>query len=159
MNSMAGNSEVISIHALRGEGDVTVRSRKCYSRHFNPRPPWGGRQFPFNAELAGDDISIHALRGEGDYHEDFTRFLRNYHFNPRPPWGGRLVHFVVVVKCKGYFNPRPPWGGRLHDFFRLRRCDVISIHALRGEGDIINGELAVTAELISIHALRGEGDR
>ena len=33
----------ISIHALRGEGDVFLVIRKIVGRYFNPRPPWGGR--------------------------------------------------------------------------------------------------------------------
>ena len=59
--------QIISIHALRGEGDVI---KYC---HKSPLIK----------------ISIHALRGEGDG----TRFINKYnrmYFNPRPPWGGRL---------------------------------------------------------------------
>ena len=35
---------VISIHALRGEGDRILPNSSTKARHFNPRPPWGGRQ-------------------------------------------------------------------------------------------------------------------
>ena len=35
---------------------------------------------------------------------------------------------------------------------------MISIHALRGEGDVLVGEFACQKFVISIHALRGEGD-
>ena len=35
---------------------------------------------------------------------------------------------------------------------------LISIHALRGEGDQIEGALKKLRDNISIHALRGEGD-
>ena len=35
----------ISIHALRGEGDHNItRHDRQADPHFNPRPPWGGRQ-------------------------------------------------------------------------------------------------------------------
>ena len=34
---------------------------------------------------------------------------------------------------------------------------LISIHALRGEGDVVKGTM-YGSEFISIHALRGEGD-
>ena len=34
----------------------------------------------------------------------------------------------------------------------------ISIHALRGEGDVTRNRDTVATALISIHALRGEGD-
>ena len=80
----------ISIHALRGEGDGLVRYCLALERHFNPRPPWGGRPSRHTiflpcfatfqstpsvgrATAAGKapipadyNISIHALRGEGD---------------------------------------------------------------------------------------------
>ena len=57
---------VISIHALREEGDVV--SLKGYLSHsdFYPRPPRGGRHddnIPYRMTW---DISIHALREEGD---------------------------------------------------------------------------------------------
>ena len=36
--------EIISIRALRGEGDLPIVKRKEQRKHFNPRPPWGGRR-------------------------------------------------------------------------------------------------------------------
>ena len=148
----------ISIHALRGEGDISrtsalslfaafqstpsvgratfcvVARAQHRKTHFNPRPPWGGRQ---NSQRGGQT---------GDY------------FNPRPPWGGRpFAFFVIDIRCvrfqstpsvgrattsgdtkttltaafqstpsvgratlcalfylcsRSNFNPRPPWGGR-----------------------------------------------
>ena len=33
----------ISIHALRGEGDVSTPNREPSASNFYPRPPWGGR--------------------------------------------------------------------------------------------------------------------
>ena len=40
----------------------------------------------------------------------------------------------------------------------VQRYTAISIHALRGEGDLRGCALQSTAKEISIHALRGEGD-
>ena len=59
----------------------------------------------------------------------------------------------------GHFYPRPPRGGRPLQPVGLRTPDVISIHALREEGDgpIRVGNLSDIE--ISIHALREEGDR
>ncbi len=57
----------ISIHALRGEGDLGAGK---------------GRNI-------GISISIHALRGEGDAAPFYLLSLTG-NFNPRPPWGGRL---------------------------------------------------------------------
>ena len=126
------------------------------SKHFNPRPPWGGR------------------------HSDYLVVVKiKYHFNPRPPWGGR-PNFPISVHLHVDFNPRPPWGGRLFycpfyyldyvfqstpsvgraTFDRLAHNleYFISIHALRGEGDPFVDAVAVKHRCISIHALRGEGD-
>ena len=58
---------VISIHALRGEGDIDT---VLISVHFIV-------------------ISIHALRGEGDKGKSAHCVRDKQNFNPRPPWGGR----------------------------------------------------------------------
>ena len=128
-------SNVISIHALRGEGDSDCLLQACqFQEHFNPRPPWGGRllhshhrahprrfqstpsvgraTYTSNTDFTSGPISIHALRGEGD--------------------------------CQA--------------FLPLAPSSIISIHALRGEGDTRHQPLFFSVFHISIHALRGEGD-
>ena len=78
--------------------------------YFYPRPPGGGRQlnsFPFTT------IS---------------------HFYPRPPGGGRQQHFFLLM-CLVDFYPRPPGGGRLSVSIVVFSPVLISIHALRVEGD------------------------
>ena len=80
---------LISIHALREEGDVgcwadlfpagrflsTPSARRATPQQpvnsyggmdFYPRPPRGGRLYSCVSLLAGRQISIHALREEGD---------------------------------------------------------------------------------------------
>ena len=56
----------ISIHALREEGDAQRGWNRATPRYFYPRPPRGGRLkqpvFSHNRRI----ISIHALREEGD---------------------------------------------------------------------------------------------
>ena len=126
-------------------------------RYFNPRPPWGGRREDIDNCPKNMKISIHALRGEGDIRPDRRRAQRN-HFNPRPPWGGRHV-----TKLKEHpDNPRKfqstPSVGRATLIVRPKlRPLVISIHALRGEGDFLHPRPRAKIK-ISIHALRGEGD-
>mgnify|MGYP006887357190 FL=1 len=80
--------DLISIHALREEGDLSGFSRVYLLSYFYPRPPRGGRLLyeadltirwlflstpsarratvPDVEELVIPDISIHALREEGD---------------------------------------------------------------------------------------------
>ena len=77
-------------------------------------------------------------------------------FYPRPPWGGRRAE-DYGAKPRIDFYPRPPWGGRRRPPGRRADSYRISIHALRGEGDILD-EAIKKAIVISIHALRGEGD-
>ena len=57
---------LISIHALREEGDVLVTPWAFLFCYFYPRPPRGGRPFYFLYPRYGKAISIHALREEGD---------------------------------------------------------------------------------------------
>ena len=57
---------LISIHALREEGDQSTPRRGAGSQNFYPRPPRGGRlvlRDTFDYDIS---ISIHALREEGD---------------------------------------------------------------------------------------------
>ena len=101
---------VISIHALRMEGDTesytllqvylifqstpsawraTNKVKPCtnLAKYFNPRPPHGGRP---EVIICG-------------FHHD--------NFNPRPPHGGRPAP-ASGPWCRLDFNPRPPHGGR-----------------------------------------------
>ena len=57
---------VISIHALRGEGDEYRHLQVCYSLKFLSTPSAGRATAAARSSLRGDQISIHALRGEGD---------------------------------------------------------------------------------------------
>ena len=61
----AAGRDNISIHALREEGDCRGSAPCSVVRHFNPRPPRGGRP------TAGGQPT------------------KPSHFNPRPPRGGR----------------------------------------------------------------------
>ena len=80
-----------------------------------------------------------------------------YDFYPRPPRGGRP--FTYDDDNIPYnFYPRPPRGGRQCIFFGFGQIDVISIHALREEGDGGTLPRGCNRRFISIHALREEGD-
>ena len=57
---------LISIHALREEGDGVRSAPERPESYFNPRPPRGGRPATSTCEVIAYDISIHALREEGD---------------------------------------------------------------------------------------------
>ena len=102
----------ISIHALRGEGDVGLVGARAGFRQISIHALRGeGDFFSVLVGLKHIFISIHALRGEGD------------------PIPGRPDR----TGCN--FYPRPPWGGRRRQAQGLDQRKLISIHALRGEGD------------------------
>ena len=127
------DSAVISIHALREEGDdeqfVLLLSHGISIHALREE---GDSNFLLS-ENSADDISIHALREEGDSHAH-SHSGWSHHFYPRPPRGGRPQ------------LPAP-----------FCREQAISIHALREEGDIGGPYMYIYCE-ISIHALREEGD-
>ena len=79
---------MISIHALREEGDDFKMVAHISNEDFYPRPPRGGRRRRCPMSIVNSIISIHALREEGDrLHR--RGLLRLLHFYPRPPRGGR----------------------------------------------------------------------
>ena len=57
---------MISIHALREEGDDLRHKGRARGSNFYPRPPRGGRRRREVALNVCKKISIHALREEGD---------------------------------------------------------------------------------------------
>ena len=124
---------VISIHALRAEGDLRKENR-------------GIRQ----------QISIHALRAEGDPRPGRAVF-RPLNFYPRPPCGGRPVLPKNHRPSVHDFYPRPPCGGRLLLLrYQPRRRKFLSTPSVR-RATIVLSFLLFLIE-ISIHALRAEGD-
>ena len=42
---VCGRPSKISIHALRGEGDISIKIIAKRNKNFYPRPPWGGRRY------------------------------------------------------------------------------------------------------------------
>ena len=102
----------ISIHALREEGDKIVWFVLGGVANFYPRPPRGGRP---------SFVSVP------------SRFSKNFY--PRPPRGGRQWYTHPTKIPQTDFYPRPPRGGRLAEEVGADAGDLISIHALREEGD------------------------
>ena len=147
----------ISIHALREEGDLLGRYLPWSSSDFYPRPPRGGRLCIFLIHHQYIAISIHALREEGD---DFilafktadTQFLSTpsarrattdssnfylFHLFLSTPSARRATPLLNTTACSYLFlstpsarraTGKPLLGGDAGD--------VISIHALREEGDL-----------------------
>ena len=85
--------------------------------------------------FASPAISIHALREEGDrFSSSWLAVIR--YFYPRPPRGGRPTD-QARRRPPCDFYPRPPRGGRQSEGWVGRIYIMISIHALREEGDLV----------------------
>ena len=150
------NVQIISIHALREEGDRMTPSASTSRQNFYPRPPRGGRPRGEETLRSERQISIHALREEGDLVHRLVNLLGqgiSIHAlreeGDRSPWKS--------LTFPRYFYPRPPRGGRPLPLRGVPDEVGISIHALREEGDRRTRRPAQPRK-ISIHALREEGD-
>ena len=123
----------ISIHALREEGD---RSRPwCGSgrSYFYPRPPRGGRLYELLCIYIDVMISIHALREEGDV-EPLTAGVMPLLFLSTP--SARRVTDALAAKLAALEFLSTPSARRVTRLRQPERHEqVISIHALREEGD------------------------
>ena len=127
-------------------------------RYFYPRPPRGRRRENIQCEAKLLAISIHALREEGDVSPPFWGAAGSY-FYPRPPRGGRPAAESLAALTDVFlstpsarrattrippgsgaatnFYPRPPRGGRRRAAGVVPPVGLISIHALREEGDVL----------------------
>ena len=114
---------------------ATWRPRKPFgfTANFYPRPPRGGRRCVPGIPGMRGEISIHALREEGDPEGGGAEW-QSVNFYPRPPRGGRPC-LLQGSNRWNYFYPRPPRGGRRNLTTIRSRLFLISIHALREEGD------------------------
>ena len=106
------HKRIISIHALREEGDPDFLGGKHYGLQFLSTPS--------------------ARRAT---HQDASPAPHPRYFYPRPPRGGRPPTTIEIANL-AYFYPRPPRGGRPKLDKQQAVTETISIHALREEGDI-----------------------
>ena len=124
---------VISIHALREEGDLHTSCDSSQAINFYPRPPRGGRPLPEARVLCGlHDFYPRPPRGGRRHFCSFSSAERGFlstpsarratgnaaggrgrpcDFYPRPPRGGRPFP-PQKLTCDANFYPRPPRGGR-----------------------------------------------
>ena len=146
---------VISIHALREEGDGLAVCSPYSPAQFLSTPSARRATSEFVLVFRWCTISIHALREEGDLNVR-SCLASAFYFYPRPPRGGRPANPCFSwLRC--YFYPRPPRGGRLDlvsaasQIFRF----LSTPSARRATSMFVPAWLPLS---ISIHALREEGD-
>ena len=150
-------SHPISIHALREEGDVyTPESIKGAKEDFYPRPPRGGRQCAQVSGAIDTQVFLSTPSARRATVEATLDGLTQYDFYPRPPRGGRPK--INHQKPFGfYFYPRPPRGGRPKALESASRyAEFLSTPSARRA--TLAFRCGIIPDLISIHALREEGD-
>ena len=147
----------ISIHALRMEGDLEdVDFATSLQKFLSTPSAWRATGFQIHSHCSILFLSTpSAWRATSAANCSIASIN---HFYPRPPHGGRLCFLAPLVHNKRDFYPRPPHGGRRADADSVPgagaflstpsawratdevalqpRSFVISIHALRMEGDI-----------------------
>ena len=170
---------VISIHALREEGDFSSHMDANRALNFYPRPPRGGRRGRSSNAQCPSKISIHALREEGDTIQSvdktstqsflstpsarratryFSAATSSRHSFLSTPSARRATQFFDHRDFIQHdFYPRPPRGGRPQ---MSPACPSISYFYPRPPrgGRPATTSLTSTHKGISIHALREEGD-
>ena len=101
-------------------------------------------------------ISIHALRGEGD---NLTggRAQRQCPFLSTPSVGRATIVTLPPGNGMQYFYPRPPWGGRQSAATNAMTSAIFLSTPSVGRATAQKQDDA-HHHTISIHALRGEGD-
>ena len=127
------NFGYISIHALREEGDHPGRQRWCPHCDFYPRPPRGGRQ-----ELT-------------------ACIVRRDLFLSTPSARRATLSMSNSQPTTGNFYPRPPRGGRQFASY-ARGAYPLFLSTPSARRATLLAEIVKPVELISIHALREEGD-
>ena len=127
--------KLVSIRTLCGEGDGRRgKAERHQFQHFYPRPPRGGRP-ALDYALAGtiQFLSTPSARRATSGQRHCADHLQNFY--PRPPRGGRQGRLQHPARPTVDFYPRPPRGGRRGQAVHQALHQVISIHALREEGD------------------------
>ena len=107
----AVDGSLISIHALREEGDAVRAAATALAHNFYPRPPRGGRHTTYDC-ICKEILFLSTPSARRATSGILKKRPRSEYFYPRPPRGGRplLVGIPPTVR-------------------------IISIHALREEGD------------------------
>ena len=134
-----GNTAALSVTSIflstpsARRATCRLRQRQDWETNFYPRPPRGGRrQTSVNKPFSTKFLSTPSARRATVESRVCARHGKNFY--PRPPRGGRLPRVVWAYQRRDFY-PRPPRGGRPSNFFQKTLDKIISIHALREEGD------------------------
>ena len=148
---------LISIHALREEGDGSFDAGSPARGDFNPRPPRGERPAEAAAAKAEEEFqSTPSARRATERDRHHTR--RRADFNPRPPRGERRI-LCLGTAGRARFQSTPSARRATGLPMRPGGGPGISIHALREESDAPAEASADAAADFNPRPPRGERPR
>ncbi len=124
-------------------------------RYFYPRPPRGGRHHRVCAGQLVVQISIHALREEDDTVCLIVLGIA-FDFYPRPPRGGRRLYTCEVIGEPKFLSTPSARRATDNSASFLPGEGFLSTPSARRA--TFTKASSILTELISIHALREEGD-
>ena len=124
---------MISIHALRVEGDQFIKVNCFLMFDFYPRPPGGGRHRLEHLPSFYQNISIHALRVEGDV-KACSHVCDGEGFLSTPSGWRATICRAVSFRVKRFLSTPSGWRATRSNVRKIRLYGI-SIHALRVEGD------------------------
>ena len=105
------HDSVISIHALREEGDHQARRQLEQPQHFYPRPPRGGR--PRHGHYTSDKlVNFYPRPPRGGRQDSASKLNEAMKFLSTPSARRATVPPRASFSSSFYFYPRPPRGGR-----------------------------------------------
>ena len=127
------------------------------TRHnFYPRPPRGGRRSTC-CPIGRQNVFLSTPSARRATSRSSFRSRPVAYFYPRPPRGGRPL-IAANARPPHRFLSTPSARRATPVVTAIHLSMLISIHALREEGDQINFRFTIFL-IISIHALREEGDQ
>ena len=171
---------IISIHALREEGDLRRPCSHAGKAHFYPRPPRGGRRWPtWCASISTSFLSTPSARRAtvallfrhfGGWKFLSTPSARRATFGRE--WQAAPVEISIhalreegdiwarmASRARGNFYPRPPRGGRPKLSKNPKSAGQYFYPRPPRGGRRAAYTCALRPQPISIHALREEGDK
>ena len=146
----------ISIHALREEGDRTETDTRPPTRNFYPRPPRGGRRrkamaVPMFIVFLSTPSARRATSGK-----EGLRW-QGCNFYPRPPRGGRPAAGLTITASTKFLST-PSARRATEDSIKIHCDDIGFLSTPSARRATEADDRAEQEQIISIHALREEGD-
>ena len=140
----------ISIHAPLTGCDLIPTYNLPVNCDFNPRTPYGMRQFELDTRLLDDYISIHAPLTGCDLW-CWRHSYKQINFNPRTPYGMRQMQDGMIHLLSLFQSTHPLRDATFILLDKLEQMDIFqSTHPLRDATASISCCLAINS--ISIHA-------